>query len=426
VADFMNVPSFFDNLSKAVREDIMTTQLAPNQPEPRQGIFTTSDPVLPDRLVSERLAHLDPDIYDLRDQSHLIKLFKAMLGGAGLGGLRRQAAVARMQSMFNGMHFLDLDRFYGALFGIQRSSGEAYLDQNFNPYLDATDPNTWDEIHSQDASYRSRLIKFARAIPLGATYIGLKTMVEALLGAPCEIYESWALVDEQHDSLSGAPSVLSYTYGLLETTAVTWGGLEGTTWGTWGGGSITQVSRLGFNTRSDFVIQPKREITAPEQYQLTRTVDRFRPAGTSFLIDPMGVALHRDIEPRNVAADSEYWEVTSAVTPNPNLITPPGGIYPTVTTQARPAFSQYQSEAWTYNGDIASVTSYAMMNSDTPLTRGDDEVVTYSDGTNHRYVASDAPMTSAEALSAKLVSDGILTSGAYAPARGLSGRPVIA
>lgn len=424
MADFMNVPSFFDDLSQAVREDLMTSQLAPNQPEPTQGVFTTSDPILSDRLVSERLAHFDPDIYDLRDQSHLMKLFKVLLGGAGLGGLRRQAAVVRMQSMFNGMHFLDLDRFYGALFGIQRSASEAYQDQNFNPYLDATDSDTWDKIHSQDASYRNRLINFARAIPLGATYIGLKTMVEALLGVSCEIYESWTLVDEQQESLSGASSILTYPYSLLEKTAISWGGLEGTQWGTWGGGNITQVSRLGFNNRADFVVQPKREITTPEHYQLSRVLERFRPAGTSFLVDPMGVALHRDITPRNLAADSEYWEVTSAVTINPNLVVPPGGIYPTAGAQARPVFSQYQSEELSYNGDVTGVSSY-VMDAGTVLTRGDDELVTYSDGTQRTYVAHDAAMTPAEALSAKLVSDGILTSSPYPPARGLSGRPVV-
>jgi hypothetical protein len=310
------------------------------------------------------------------------------------------------------------------LFGIHRTTSEAYRDQNFNPYLDATDPNTWDEIQSQDASYRSRLIKFSRAIPLGATYIGLKTMVEALVGASCEIYESWALVDEQLGSISGSSSVLSYSYSLLEKTAIKWGGLEGVTWGTWGGGSITQVSRLGFNTRSDFVIQPKRELTQPEQYQLVRTIERFRPAGTSFLVDPQGVALHRDIMPRKVTADSEYWEVTSLVTPNTNLTLPPGGIYPANPKQARPAFSQYQSEEWSYNGDITEISSYVMDSGNT-LTRGDDELVTYSDGTQRRYAVADASMTPAEALSAKLVSDGILTSGAYAPARGLSVQPVV-
>lgn len=419
MADFMNVPSFFSDLSQAAAQDIMTSQLATNQPEPGQGIFTTSDPIIPDRIVAERLRHLDPDIYDLRDQSHLMKLFKVMLGGAGLGGLRRQAAVARLQAMFNGMHFLDLDRFYGALFGIQRSVGEAYTDQNFDPYIDATDSDTWDEIHAQDASYRGRLIKFAKAIPLGATYIGLKTMVEALIGVPCEIYESWALIDEKNEASTVAPGVLTYPYSLLESTAVKWSGLEGSSWGTWGGTNITQVSRQGLNNRADFVIQPKREITRPEAYELVRVMERFRPAGTAFTIDPMGVALYSAVQPRTIAADSEYWEVVSAVTPNPNLIAPPGGIYPSQTAEFRPAFASYQSAEWSYNGDITTVTSYTM-ESNQVLARGNDELVIYSDGTRHRYLASDAPMSASQAMSAKLVSDGVLTTGAYAPSRGVT------
>lgn len=420
MADFMNVPSFFDDLSKAVAQDIMTSQLATNQPEPTQGLFTTSDPIIPDRIVAERLGHLDPDIYDLRDQSHLMKLFKVMLGGAGLGGLRRQATVARLQAMFNGMHFLDLDRFYGALFGIQRSISEAYTDQNFDPYVDATDSDTWDQIHAQDASYRGRLVKFAKAIPLGATYIGLKTMVEALIGVPCEIYESWALIDEKNE-VASTPGVLTYPYSLLENTAVKWSGMEGSSWGTWGGTNVTQVSRQGLNNRGDFVIQPKREITRPESYQLVRVMERFRPAGTAFTIDPMGVALYSAVQPRGVAADSEYWEVVLAVTPNPNLIAPPGGIYPSQSREVRPAFGSYQSAEWSYNGDVTTVTSY-VMESDRILTRNNDELVTYSDGTQHRYAASDAPMSAAQAMSAKLVSDGVMTTGAYSPSRGVTTR----
>lgn len=422
MAEFMNVPGFFDGFSQAVQEDLMTSQLAANQPEPRQGIFTTSDPLLPDRLVADRLAHFDPDIYDLRDQSHLMKLFKVLLGGAGLGGLRRQAAVIRMQGMFSGMHFLDLDHFYGALFGIQRTVGETYEDQNFNPYLDATDASTWDAIHAQDAGYRSRLVKFAKAIPLGGTYIGLKTMVEALLGAPCEIYESWAMVDEQAETAS-APGALSYTFQLLENTADSWFEMEGATWGTWGGGAV-QTSRLGTNTRADIVIQPKRDITTSEEYQLMRTVSRFRPAGTSVVVSPMGVALHSPIVARNATANSEYWEVTSKILPNVNLSGPPEGFYPSSELQSRPAFGQYQSEEWSYNGDIASVSSYAM-DSGQILYRGNDELVTYSDGTQHHYSVDDAAMTPAEALSAKLVSDGVLTTGAYSVARGQSSRVVV-
>ena len=412
----MNVPRFFDDFSKSVEEDIMTTQLAANQPEPKNGIFTTSDPLLPDRVLEDRLGHFDPEIFDLSDQSHLIKLLRVLLGGAGLGGLRRQAAVARLQNMFNGMHFLDLDRFYGALFGIQRTTGEAYADQDFNPYTGATDSATWDEIRSKDASYRSRLIKFAKGIPLGPTYIGIKTMVEALLSAPCEIYESWALIEEQTLNASTSP-VFTYTYEMLENTAVKWGGLEGTSWGTWGGGNLAQISRLGLNNRSDIVIQPKREITPAEHYQLMRVVNRFRPSGTTLTIDPMGVALHRPLVPRNAMADSEYWEVTSTITPNKKLARPPSGIYPSTAQQARPAFAQYQSEAMSYNGDISAITSYAM-ESGSIVSRGDDELVTFPDGTQRRYMAADSAMTTAEALSAKLVSDGVLTSGAYAPVRG--------
>lgn len=418
---FVENPGFFDSFTSSATKDLMSLQLAPGQPQVTSGVLTVSDPIVPDRLVSDRLGHMDPRIYDLRDTSHLMKLLKVLLGSSGAGGLRKQMAVARMQNGFDGMHFLDLDRFYGALFGIVRTKAELQPDFSFNPYTDATTADAWDDLHSRDAGYRDRLVKFAKGIPYGASYIGLKTMAEALVGSEVEIYEAWEWIDELNNGIL-QPNVLSYTYNFLQTQIGTWGAMEGNTWGDWGGGLQLFIGRTGINNRAEWVIHPKRPLAVDEQYELRRVLERFKPAGTTFTINNSGLAINQTVDLRGVAASSEYWEVTSQVIPATNLQYNPyveshtGLSQAVVIPQQRPAFSQYQGEAWSYNGDITTASSYTL--NDSQITSANDnELVVYADGTEHVYQASDGLMTTEQASAARLISDGVLTSAAYAPGR---------
>lgn len=414
-------PSFFQNFDAAAAADLMSMQLAPGQPDTTEGVFTVSDPIVPDRITSERLAHFDPEIYDLRDTSHLMKLLKVLLGGAGAGGLRKQLAVARMQNSFNGMHFLDLDRFYGALFGIRRTQAEL-LPGNFDPYNDGASSAEWDDIHSRDASYRDRLIKFARSIPHGGSYTGMKLMAESLIGAECEIYESWVWIDEQ-DAGRFQPNVVNYTYNFLANTVRTYQGMTARTWGDWAGAGQLFTGRTSQRTRSDWMLVPKRPLATWEQYQLMRVLGTFKPAGTQFTVFNKGLNIHLPVEIRNVSASSEYWEIVASVTPNPNLNYNPYAhalsydpSFAVAAPQARPAFSGYQGEEWTLNGDVAAVTSYTL-NDDGSRIAGDDDIVRYSDGTTRSYEAKNGLMTAAQAAATQLVSDGVMTSAPYAEAR---------
>src|SRR6202000_406223 len=165
----------------------------------------------------------------------LMKLLKVLMGSAGAGALRKMSTQARMTNSFQGMHFLDLDHFYGALFGIQRTQTELQIDPSFNPYTDATDGASWDDIHSRDASYRDRLLKFAKAIYYGGSYAGPRARVSAIVAADCEIYESWEWIDEQDNNIGVLPIQL-YTYTFLQSN-LTYGGMQSKTWGAWGGGS---------------------------------------------------------------------------------------------------------------------------------------------------------------------------------------------
>jgi hypothetical protein len=410
-------PSIFTSLVSTASTDLMTLQLesVPVQPS-SNTLVTTTNPVLPDRTVLSRLSNMDPNIYDLSDGSHLMKLLKVLMGNAGAGALRKMSTQNRLANSFQGMHFLDLDHFYGALFGIQRTDVELQVNTTFNPYTDATDGASWDDIHSRDASYRDRLLKFAKAIYYGGSYAGLRSMVSALIDSDCEIYESWEWIDEQDNNI-GVDPIQIYTYTFLGAN-LTYGQMGAKTWGAWGGGtSNVFAGRTGQNCRSEIIIQPHRILAPDETYEIVRVLNVFKPAGTNFTVNSEGIGIQVPLDLRDVYADSEYWDITVSVIPNANL---PVNPYPTQTSPAvRPAFSQYQGESWNYNADMASVNSYTMENG-VVIGAPDDETIVFTDGTSRLYNAPNAVMTPSQAASAELVSDGVLTVSPYAPARAVA------
>lgn len=432
----MSAPIFNENgdfqtrLASSVQQDLMTLQASTSDPESTSTTLI-SDPLIPDKSVTDRLAHMDPDIYDLSDTSHLMKLLKVLLGGAGSGGMRKQISVARLQNSFSGMHFLDLDRFYGALFGIRRTSAEQMPDFGtlgnpavFDPYTDAAGSDTWDDVHSRDASYRERLVKFAKALPLGATYAGLRAAAEALLSVECEIYESWTWVDEQNQAATQPPIVV-YTYNAINQAFPSWSSMEKNhTWSnlTGSGGTSYFLGRTGQKNRGEILIQPKRQIRQDENWGALRVINTLKPAGTQVMLNSDGLAIHTPVQIRAVAADSEYWEIIYKTTPSPVLVDP-GPSQPiyieqdSSKCQPRPAFSQYQGEKWSYNNDISAVSSYEMI-ANAVLTATNYETVVWRDGHSRDYLTSQAVLDGARALAARVVADGVMTSFAYAGREG--------
>lgn len=410
--------SFFTQFASTQTTDLMSQQLSTTQPQPVDpSLTTTTNPLVPDRLALDRLQHMDPALYDLSDTSHLMRLIKVLLGSPGAGGLRKQMNVMRLANAFSGMHFLDLDRFYGALFGITRTRTEIAPDFALNPYTDAAPPSTWDDLHSRDASYRDRLMRFAKSIYHGGTYAGLRAMAEALLAAECEIYESWEWIDEQDAGIGVVPTQV-FTYSFLASSLQTYEEMTSRTWGELGGGSTVFLGRTGQRTRSEVILQPKRTVTWDERYELTRVLRTFAPAGTNFSVDTSGASIHTPISIRAVAASSEYWDIITSVVPQVSNVNP----YPTqVDPTPRPAFSQYQGGEWNYNADISGIASYTMIDG-VQTSHSDDETVIYTDGSTGMYDASQAVVSSAQAHSAQLVADGVLTVSPYAPARALGTR----
>ncbi len=171
--------------------EILKLQAAPEAPIPA-GFSTGTDLILPPTWSPERLAHFPESVYDLAPESHLVRFTKVLLGEAGAGQLKRRLLLSRLQQTIYGSHFFDLDRFYGALFGVRRRREELLT---FDPYTDLATADEWMQEHAKDASYRSRIEQFARAIHRGATPIGMEMVAEALLNVDSEVYESFTLAD---------------------------------------------------------------------------------------------------------------------------------------------------------------------------------------------------------------------------------------
>lgn len=307
----------------------LSLQVAPSTPLP-PGTEVGTNLVVPEVLTVDRVSHMSEDIFDMRPTSHIMKLLNVLLGEAGVGQLRKASTLARLTSTINGTHFLALDSFYGALFNIKRLQSEELA---IDPINGVGTTEDWLQAQANDASFRSRIYQFARAITFGATPMGMEFMAEALLNVDCRIYESFV------ESDLGTQR----TYGNVESNFGTYGGMEGRTYG--------QIERNSTNPaaipRNEFQVIPKRPLTEDEHYLVTKVLDVFKPANTVMRVEPDGDVIHTPAPVAAISADSTYWEVQSYILKN--------GTFQEI---ERPPFSSYQSEAWSYLGDLAGMSSY--------------------------------------------------------------------
>lgn len=324
------------------------------------GMDRATGLLLPPRRAADRLSHLDDEVYDLSAESHLVRFLKVLLGDVGAGGARKRMVMSRFSTTYHGMHFLELDRFWGALFGAERATEEVL---DLDPYEDTATADDWIIAHAKDSQYRSRLEQLARAFNYGATTIGIELASEALLNIDVDVYEVWRYLDN-----STVVPVAGHT-----------------------------------NTRKEFVIRPKRDITQVERWLLTRVLDRLRPADAIMNIEPEGLGSYVEIPLRGVSADSEYWEIATKVISRNVGLYQPYGSESGVVEKERFAFSGYQSEAWSYNGDTSAVLSYSSESQESNFER-----VVFRKGDHLDYTPGKALLTPDELLSGRMVSDGIL------------------
>ena len=347
--------------------ELLELQTVPEAPKPVEARTKTSMLLVPTRM-SDRLRHFPEEVYDLRAESHLVRFLKVLLGDAGAGQLRKRLTIQRLQSTLQGTHFYDLDRFYGALFGVRRSQGEML---DFDPYSQTATRAQWDDVRAKDASFRSRIEQFSRALTYGPTPTGMELISEALLAVDCEVYESYVDADA-----------------------------------------------TGTGERRLFTVRPKRAVTLAEAYDLRRVLTRIKPADARFVIDPSGIALHDPITINGIAADSDHWEVVPEVVAPIAVNNPYQVASGNPEEQPRPPFSTYQGEAWSYNADIKGPSAYI----DYGLERREvlpPQAYVMADGTVLYFDAPKAIMPALAVQAGRVVSDGVLVSQVFSGPRGV-------
>lgn len=344
--------------------DLLRLQ-APSGAINSSALKRVTDPISIMPNPEDRMRHFFEGLYNLAPESHLSRFVKTLLGDAGVGYLSKMFVHARTQSILATMRFADLDAFYGAVLGLPRMSWER---TDPSRYFMANTPAEWDEIEARDASYRARIEAFSRSVGLGATPQGIIGIAESLLSVECRLYESYLIIDEGGDNVPPDLPIGARTYGRVEQDFPRYIDMNDKTYADIEGGYGT-VGRTDGNDRTHFTIRPMRLISNEERHQLMRVMERFRPVGSIFSIDPQGVALHSVAKIRGVSTDSSHWEVLTSVSP-PRAHTPlyvSGSDDVTVNDDptyqerfdiTRPALSGYQGEVWSYNSDIIRATAY--------------------------------------------------------------------
>lgn len=344
----------------ATRSNLLTLQ-APGGTLVSSRLRRITDPISSSPPASIRMRHFFDGVYDTSAESHLSRFCKVLLGDSGAGYLQRVYLYAKTQSVLATMRFGDLDAFYGDVLGLKRMSWERTDPAR---YLTANTPSEWDEIDARDASYRARIESFSRAIGLGGTPEGLIGVGSALIGSEIRLYESYLIIDQSGQEQPNNEPLQPRTYAQVESDLQRYVVLDGMTYGDIEGHYGT-LGRADVNDRSHFTVRPMRVLSSEETYQLQRIIDRFKPVGTAFTIDPQGVKVTTPIKMRGVSADSTHWEIITIVQPTKERVRIYDPETPNVPLDGsarmevvRPATHHRQGEVWSYNSDVVRSTAY--------------------------------------------------------------------
>jgi len=374
--------------------DLIGLQVVDGGPSP-QGVSEATNLLLPNRTTANRLDHFPEEVYDVSAESHLVRFLKAMIGDSGAGQLRKRLISARLQQSIQGVHFYDLDKFYGALFGVRRNLSETL---SVDPYTGLATSDVWAEQQAKDASYRSRIVQFARGLTFGPTPTGIELVAEALLSVDVDVYESFTQADASYQTYAE----LEVKYGGAATSLAD---MEGVSYAELEGASLGRVSG---NERREFVIRPKRPITASEAYELGRVLRQIKPADARFVIDQAGSQPLGQVPIKGLLADSNYWEIVPRVSTG----VLPGSPYTLTSSvpveQPRPPFTGYMGEAWSYTAEVIGVAASSLNPLTLAPTAAIAERVVMPDGSILDYPAYQALIPKRFLLAGRSTSDGVL------------------
>jgi hypothetical protein len=380
---------------------VLLAMQAPNG-IPRSTFFeTVTDPLLPPSRTSDMLEHFPDSVYDLRPESHLSRLLKVLLGDSGTGQLRKRYTYAHLSQFILTTHFNDLDALYADVFGLKRLFRERLT---IDPYLEAATDEEWEALLAADAAYRARIEAFSHAIPLAGTPDGMAIAASAVLGEECRVYESYAFLDDQ-DIYAADQSAEINNYGDLEVNR--YADLEGQTYAALEGANAFQGRA---NSRGEFIVRPLRSVTAEERFHLIQVLGRLKPAQALLTIDARPAAVHKPVPVHRATASSSYWHVKKRVSIDEANASMYSRYDPDAPVeQPRPAFSEYQGEAWSYNTDVVSVSSYVEDAEGKVVQDFNYERVTNDTGRLIDYTPDLALADPMEILLGRYVSDGVMS-----------------
>lgn len=404
------------------------------------SLSTGTSMLVTDKSVAEQLRHFPEEVYDLRPTSHLVRLMQVLLGDAGVGQLRKRLLTTQIETLStSGARFFDLDRFYGAIFNAQRTDDEQLP---INPMEQATaTAEEWESIETSDASFRDRMTALAQAIAMGGTLPGLQAAAEAVSGAECDVFESWAMIEA-----AGNTSQAGHAWSWLE--GETWQSLEGEIWGALEG--IPFYGRSGSLTRSEVIVRVHRDYPvtsegraqrSSDQWALVRVLERLKPAHILLTVDNQGASAMLARPIAAMTSDSEHWEMATKVTPN--QVSSDSSPYPLSAQQAaagiaagdarvlpRPPMSSRLGDEWSYGGQLPSSQTYGFMPTDDvdftepgaiPDTASAtlDQTVIWRDSTSTTYGSPLGLLDPLQSLVARASADGVLVANPYSGDRRL-------
>ena len=305
----------FDDPSTTTNQGVLPLQVLTSQPT-LPTLEQQTNMVSADRSTAERMTHFDPDLYDVRDTSHLSRFMRALLGDAGVGQLHKRYTLTRLESTLDGTNFYDLDGFYGSIFSIPRRPGETLP---VDPMTANATPDQWDAILASDASYRERIKALAASLPMAGTVDGIRAAAEAITEVECDVYETWLLIESGYTAYAGdtyAQVEARGTYGALEAMG-TYADISGE----------SQVGQAGVVNYDEVFVRPKKDYSslgsprdvakaqAMDATDVTRVLNKIKPAGVLMTVQADGIALNIPVKISGLYADSENWEVIRKVTP---------------------------------------------------------------------------------------------------------------
>ncbi len=143
--------------------------------------------------IDKLMDRFPEQVYTRSKDSHLYRFLMAFCGETGMGRLRRAALLARLKNEAGLLNFNDIDSFYGSVLDFKRLKREIYT---YDPASQALEKEVWDKIHSQDNSYRKRVVQYLQSTRYGNAPRGIELAAESAAGIDVEVIENYrALFD---------------------------------------------------------------------------------------------------------------------------------------------------------------------------------------------------------------------------------------